>query len=130
MKSILKYALLLIMFVCALLIVMDIQSIDTRKSELQTAIHTSMRDVLKATSIHKLYPMKQEDMSVELIRNIADNINTDSDLRIDILGLDTQGLLNVQATSTFTHLNGEKDARTIQKTMITEEYENEPSAAQ
>lgn len=125
MTSVIKYSLLFIMFVCVLLICLDINSIDTRKTELQQTAEISMRNVLKGTTINKMYPMDDDEMNVELVRNIADNINTDSDLTINVLDINNQGLIDLNLITSFTHLNGVKDNRSIRKTMITEKYENE-----
>lgn len=124
MKSVIKYSLLFIMFVCVLLISMDINSIDTRKNELQQTAEISMRNVLKGTTINKMYPMDKRLMNAELVRNIVENVNTDSDITINVLDINNRGIIDLNLISSFTHLNGVKDSRSIRKTMITEQYEN------
>ena len=78
MKSIIKYSTVFIMFVIALLVTMDINSTSQRKAEANDSLSTSERAVLKAASINKMYEMTESDMKIELVRNIAENINTDS----------------------------------------------------
>lgn len=123
MKTVFTFGTLFLIFMITLLIQMDINSILTRKTELQDATQISMRNVLKANSINKMYEMTEEEMNVELIRNMAENINTDSEVRINILETNKNGLMDIVATSTFQHLNGVEGSRSIRKTMLVEQYE-------
>ena len=122
MKSILKYSILLIMFSITLLIVLDIQASSERYREVQDGLAISMRNTLKGACINILYPMKQEEMEAEFIRELANNINTDSELEAAILAVDTQGLLDVLLTPSYDHLNQVKEHRAIRKTMLVEQY--------
>lgn len=122
MKSMIKFSMLFLIFAITIAIVLDVQSIALRKAELQDAVQTGMYNVLKATSINVMYPMDERDMSVELIREIAMNINTDSNLRIDIHQVDKRGLLSIEATTNFQHLNSEQGKRNILKTMVVDQY--------
>lgn len=123
MKSLIKYSALFMVFAITILIMLDISITSLRKSEVEDAIKTSMYNVLKANSIDQMYVMNEEDMRAELIREFANNVNTDSDLRIDICNISQSGLLDLQVTATFQHLNGMIDSRVIHKTMLVEEYE-------
>ena len=55
MKSVIKYSILMICFSVSILLVMDINSISQRKSEMEDAAEISMRNSLKAVGIHKMY---------------------------------------------------------------------------
>lgn len=102
---------------------MDVNSTSQRKTEMNDSAEISMRNVLKANNINKMYPMTASDMETELIRNIAQNMNTDSGMDIGILEINTKGLMDITLTSEFTHLNGQADKRTMRKTMLVETYE-------
>lgn len=123
MRTIFRYAIFFMLFVITTLVVMDVNSTSQRKTEMYDSAEISMRNVLKANNINKMYPMTASDMETELIRNIAQNVNTDSGMDIGILEINTKGLMDITLTSEFTHLNGQADKRTMRKTMLVETYE-------
>ncbi len=123
MRTIFRYAIFFMLFVITTLVVMDVNSTSQRKAEMNDSAEISMRNVLKANNINKMYPMTVSDMETELIRNIAQNMNTDSGMDIGILEINTKGLMDITLTSEFTHLNGQADKRTMRKTMLVETYE-------
>lgn len=112
MRTIFRYAIFFMLFVITTLVVMDVNSTSQRKTEMNDSAEISMRNVLKANNINKMYPMTASDMETELIRNIAQNMNTDSGMDIGILEINTKGLMDITLTSEFTHLNGQADKRT------------------
>ena len=120
MRTISRYAIFFMLFVITTLVVMDVNSTSQRKTEMNDSAEISMRNVLKANNINKMYPMTASDMETELIRNIAQNMNTDSGMDIGILEINTKGLMDITLTSEFTHLNGQADKRTMRKTMLVE----------
>lgn len=123
MRTIFRYAIFFVLFVITTLVVMDVNSTSQRKTEMNDSAEISMRNVLKANNINKMYPMTASDMETELIRNIAQNMNTDSGMDIGILEINTKGLMDIMLTSEFTHLNGQADKRTMRKIMLVETYE-------
>ena len=123
MKSILKYSAVFIMFVIALLVTMDINSTSQRKAEANDSLSTSERTVLKAVSINDMYDMTESDMKTELVRNVAQNINTDSEIDIVVYDVDTAGLVDAAIISQYQHMNGVIDSRRTRKTMIVEEWD-------
>ena len=123
MRTIFRYAIFFVLFVITTLVVMDVNSTSQRKTEMNDSAEISMRNVLKANNINKMYPMTASDLETELIRNIAQNMNTDSGMDIGILEINTKGLMDITLTSEFTHLNGQADKRTMRKIMLVETYE-------
>ena len=71
MKSVIKYSILMICFSVSILLVMDINSISQRKSEMEDAAEISMRNSLKAVGIHKMYAVDESGMEAELLREFA-----------------------------------------------------------
>lgn len=92
---------------------------------MKDSLSNSMRTVLKGSNINVMYEMDESDMQVELIRNFAENINTDSDYQVQVLSVDKEGLLDVKVISSYEHLNGTLDTDEFRKTMIVEEVSNE-----
>lgn len=123
MKSIIKYSAVFIMFVITLLVTMDINSTSQRKAEANDSLSTSERTVLKAVSINDMYEMTESDMKTELVRNVAQNINTDSEIDIVVYDVDTAGLVDAAIISQYQHMNGVIDSRRTRKTMIVEEWD-------
>lgn len=123
MKSIIKYSAVFIMFVIALLVTMDINSVSQRKAEINDSLSVSERTVLKASNINSMYSMTESDMKAELVRNIAQNINTDSDTTIIVYDVNTAGLVDASIISQFKHMNGVIDSRRVRKTMVVEEWD-------
>lgn len=87
------------------------------------SIGISERNVLKANNINKIYELSEEEMTIELIRNIGSNTNVDKNMDVYVHDVKEEGLIDVSLKSTFEHLNGKEDVRTVRKTMIVEEYE-------
>lgn len=123
MKSVIKYSILLICFSVSILLVMDINSISQRKSEMEDAAGISMRNSLKAVGIHKMYAVDESGMEAELLREFASNINSDTDYTLRIMDISRYGLLDVELTADFVHMNGVRDQRRLRKTMIIEAYD-------
>lgn len=121
MNKIVLYSGVFFMFVIASLIRLDMYGVTSIKEELRTSLQISMRNVLKAKNINPMYEMSEEDMSIELIRNIGINTNIDAQLEVNILEMNEQGLIDVAIRSKFQHLNGEEGEEILRKTMIVEE---------
>ena len=102
---------------------MDINSISQRKSEMEDAAEISMRNSLKAVGIHKMYAVDESGMEAELLREFASNINSDTDYTLRIMDISRDGLLDVELTADFVHMNGVRDQRRLRKTMIIEAYD-------
>ena len=123
MKSVIKYSILMICFSVSILLVMDINSISQRKSEMEDAAEISMRNSLKAVGIHKMYAVDESGMEAELLREFASNVNSDTDYTLRIMDISRDGLLDVELTADFVHMNGVRDQRRLRKTMIIEAYD-------
>lgn len=123
MKSVIKYSILLICFSVSILLLMDINSISQRKSEMEDAVEISMRNSLKAVGIHKMYAVDESGMEAELLREFASNINSDTDYTLRIMDISRDGLLDVELIADFIHMNGVRDQRRLRKTMIIEAYD-------
>ena len=123
MKSVIKYSILLNCFSVSILLLMDINSISQRKSEMEDAVEISMRNSLKAVGIHKMYAVDESGMEAELLREFASNINSDTDYTLRIMDISRDGLLDVELIADFVHMNGVRDQRRLRKTMIIEAYD-------
>lgn len=122
MKSVVKYAGLFFLFICTILISVDIQTQTERRSELEDALALSMRNTLKASTFTPMYEMSESDMRIEFIRNFAENINGDGTFTIAVQRTSRLGLLDVKVQETFAHNNGREGQMNLQRTLLVEEY--------
>lgn len=122
MKSLIKFAGLFFMFLCTLLVMMDIDNVTARKSEVEDALSLSMRNTLKASNISPMYEMDSSHMRSELIRSFAENINGDGTFEVSIYEADSKGILDVHVKETFLHNNQQMGEETLHRTMIVEDY--------
>lgn len=125
MKGIAAVSLLGLIALMTLGISMDISSVTNRESELDDTLTTSMRNTLKASNINKMYVITEAELSAELMRNIAENINTDAAVDVYIMDSSLDGLLDVNLSASFDHLNGIHDTKSIRKTLLVEKTPSE-----
>lgn len=118
MKNLIKYAGITIIALITLLVVMDINSVTTRQIEIEEGLTSSMYSTLKGTNIYKMYDISDDEMSAELLRNLAENINTDSTLDVYVNGASNKGILDITLQSTYDHFNGQTGLLTTRKTLI------------
>lgn len=118
MKGIVAVSLIGLMGVATLSIAMDNSTVTTRKAELEDTLTTSMWNTLKASNIYQMYDVTDQEMSAELLRNIAENMNSDSALDIYIYERSNKGILDVELQGSFKHLNGQTGIRETRKTLV------------
>lgn len=118
MKNLIKYAGLTIMVLITMIVVMDINGVTTRQTEIEEGLTSSMYSTLKGTNVYKMYDISDEEMSAELLRNLAENVNTDSTLDVYVNGASNKGVLDVTLQASYNHLNGQADDIFARKTLI------------
>lgn len=118
MKNLIKYAGFTIMALITIIVVMDINGVTTRHTEIEEGLTSSMYSTLKGTNVYKMYAISDNEMSAEFLRNLAENINTDSTLDVYINGASNKGVLDVTLQASYNHLNGQADDIITRKTLI------------
>lgn len=126
MKGIVAVSLIGLMGVATLSIAMDNSSVTTRKAELEDTLTTSMWNTLKASNVYQMYDVTDQEMSAELLRNIAENMNSDTSLDVYIYERSNKGILDVGLQGTFKHLNGENGIRETRKTLVYDKIPTNP----
>ena len=80
----------------------------TRQNELDANLSSAMERSMEIMTIDPTYTIERENnehLIADFIQNFLIRIHSDSDVKIEILGVDAQkGLLSVRATETFPSL--------------------------
>lgn len=121
MKSIVKYGCLGFCVTILLLFCIDQTQQIERKQEIEDGLSISLRDTLKASTYSPMYNVSDKEMSAELLRSLAQTINTDGNFDIYIYGKSNKGLLDVQLVENYKHMNGKQGLKSIRKTLIVED---------
>lgn len=97
-----------------------------RQVELDNALKSSMENALTTLLYEEGKPLTEEEWTSDFIQSLALQINSNSDLKVVIIGADMdKGLLSVEATLTWYHPIGTKGSVSSFRTAILEEYETE-----
>ena len=97
-----------------------------RRVELDNALKSSMENALTTLLYEEGKPLTEEEWTSDFIQSLALQINSNSDLKVVIIGADMdKGLLSVEATLTWYHPIGTKGSVSSFRTAILEEYETE-----
>lgn len=97
-----------------------------RQVELDNALKSSMENALTTLLYEEGKPLTEEEWTSDFIQSLALQINSNSDLKVVIIGADMdKGLLSVEATLTWYHPIGTKGSVSSFRTAILESYETE-----
>ena len=119
-KSSIKFAGLFFIFCCTFLLVTNMQTQLHRQEDMEEALSISMHNSVKAAAYTPVYAMSNQDMQVELIRNLAENLHSDGTVDVIIYEAQKEGLLDVCLRSHFPHNNGVWDIEEVRKTLLLE----------
>lgn len=121
MKSLIKFAGLFFMFICTILVILDIDHVSARHSEMEEALSLSMRNTLKASTYAPMYEMNEQNMRSEFIRNFAENINGDGVFEVSIYKANPQGILDIDVKESFKHNNDSLGNMSLHRTLLVED---------
>lgn len=121
MKSLIKFAGLFFMFICTILVILDIDQVSARHSEMEDALSLSMRNTLKASTYAPMYEMNGQNMRSEFIRNFAENINGDGVFEVSIYKANPQGILDIDVKESFKHNNDSLGNISLHRTLLVED---------
>lgn len=122
-------ALITTILVCILVLtgatIFAIEGKTTRQNELDANLSSAMDRSMEIMTVDKKYDIENnEQLIADFIQNFLVRLNSNSDVTIDILGVDAEkGLLSVRATETFPSLFGESSVSAT-RTIILDDYEN------
>ncbi len=128
MKNAIIACVLILLFIISSLILLTIYNQNTRQNELEDSLSAAVEQSLENLKIKKNYSIDNTDEFVaDFLENLLVSIESDSDVKVEILSVDIEkGLLDVCVTETYRQPNGTKKNISCRKTIILEEYAQEP----
>ena len=110
-------------------IVSTMNSRSTRSQELSDALDTALEGTLSTLSKGTYDINNTDEYIADLVSNIAEQIQSDSELTVNILDADIEkGIMTVQVKEEYKHINGKTGAVTASKTVLLEEQQTTEDA--
>ena len=110
-------------------IVSTMNSRSTRSQELSDALDTALEGTLGTLSKGTYDINNTDEYIADLLSNIAEQIQSDSELTVNILDADIEkGIMTVQVKEEYKHINGKTGAVTASKTVLLEEQQTTEDA--
>lgn len=110
-------------------IVSTMNSRSTRSQELSDALDTALEGTLSTLSKGTYDINNTDEYIADLVSNIAGQIQSDSELTVNILDADIEkGIMTVQVKEEYKHINGKTGAVTASKTVLLEEQQTTEDA--
>lgn len=110
-------------------IVSTMNSRSTRSQELSDALDTALEGTLSTLSKGTYDISDTDEYIADLVSNIAGQIQSDSELTVNILDADIEkGIMTVQVKEEYKHVNGKTGAVTASKTVLLEEQQTTEDA--
>lgn len=109
-------------------IVSTMNSRSTRSQELSDALDTALEGTLGTLSKGTYDINNTDEYIADLVSNIAEQIQSDSELTVNILDADIEkGIMTVQVKEEYKHINGKPSSYSI-KTVLLEEQQTTEDA--
>ncbi len=126
MKTMIKGSIMAIIIIQCFFITLAVLSKSSRQTEVDLALNNAMYQSLKVTD-DKRYPINSnEDLISEFSQNFVIQINSYSDVEINIFGIDyINGFLDVEVVLHYTYTNGQSDHVTSRRSMIIDKTQKE-----
>ena len=104
------------------MILLSEQSRASRNDELEKAVSGAVKQTVKASQAEGQSDITSNRLMVaHFVSIISNNIKSDGEISIKVLGVDyKEGLLDVKVSETFNYLNGKEKTITVRKCAIYE----------
>lgn len=120
MKNILRGVSIFFVATIVVLIVLDMSGNNVRKGETATIANSATYDAIRVKLSENI--TDEEELVAEVIKQVALSKQSDSDIKIQILGIDAEnGMLDVNIIQTIRHVNGKTTTTEERRTVILEE---------
>lgn len=124
MKNMLIAFMAAMISIVIILIGFTIHGRSIRQIELDNALKSSMEGAMTSLLYEEGKPQTEEEWKAEFLQSLAIQINSRSDLRVEIIEADMEhGILSVRASLCWTHPIGRQGTVFCTRTAILEEYE-------
>lgn len=126
MKNIIKGVGLFIAISTLIIVCLDVSVSGTKHNETSSIANNAPYEALKIKLTGEYNLENDIDLVAELIRNVVINKYSNSDLKIQILGIDAEnGMLDINIIQTIKHINGKETIEEERRTVIVETEKNE-----
>lgn len=123
MKLILKGAIAVFVIFLIAVCVLDTGTSIVRRNETAELAENAAYETLNAMKNESTEIGSDQEMIAEVIKNIVIKYDTNSDVEVRIISMDSRnGLLDLEIIQTFKHSNGEEETVTERRTVILEDY--------
>lgn len=120
MKQTVYGIILAIIFIITLACNMTVSGRNVRQNELDQALNRAIKQAVE-TLVDSA--VSNEELAADLAEGILTGIESDADIKIDVIACDaSKGILSVRTTAFYKHINGKKGTVTAERTVILEEY--------
>lgn len=118
-QAIIIIGMIIIIFMSAISII-SINTKSTRKDELDIAVSAAVQQTVKYSKPSEEKRMNSnDDMMASFVKNLALNLNSDSNITVQFHGVDYEnGLLSVTVTESFNYITGKEEKIKVSKTAI------------
>lgn len=124
MKNMVMILVSAVMGTLIMVMVMTIQGRMNRSVELQSNLSNIVETTVKNTVEEPVCNQSAEEMTADCILNLAANMDTDSDLTVDVMKADPEkGLLSIRVEEQFIHPNGARGSTHWERTAIYDKKE-------
>lgn len=124
MKGVVTAAVITIALVLTVVIILTINNYQTRKNEVQEALAVSLDQAMESLKLSETSytPENYQDFISDLLQQIILQINSDSDIKINVLNLDLDhGIIDVEVVEYYKWANMKKEIAE-RRTVVLEEY--------
>lgn len=126
MKNIIKGVGLFIAISTLIIVCLDVSVSGTKHNETSSIANNAPYEALKIKLTGEYNLENDIDLVAELIRNVVINKYSNSDLKIQILGIDAEnGMLDINIIQTVKHINGKETVEEERRTVIVETEKSE-----
>ena len=121
MKNAIRGAFIFIIITLVTVIILDMGSKGNRATETSRLANSSSYNAIKVLANGTYDIDSDEELVTEAIKDIIMNKETDSDIKVQVLGVDKEnGMIDLNVIQTVKHVNGKVTAVSDRRTVILE----------
>lgn len=126
MKNIIVGFVITLIVLLSINISMIVNARDIRQQEAENALDSALEGTISTLSKNTYSINNQEEYIADLVMALTEQIQSDSSVTIRVLDTDyDKGIMSIQVTETYKHINGKTGNVVTKKTVILEDKEHQ-----
>lgn len=126
MKNIIVGFVITLIVLLSINISMTVNARDIRQQEAENALDSALEGTISTLSKNTYSINNQEEYIADLVMALTEQIQSDSSVTIRVLDTDyDKGIMSIQVTETYKHINGKTGNVVAKKTVILEDKEHQ-----